>query len=113
MLFGQLQSKKKRTALLSVEDLLSELEAIKRRYGEVNGFAVNPLSSVEFSKFLSDLACGTTPAKGVGFVKRNIHFWAACAPGDVKDILEEPLPNDTGMVRICTNPPITISQNEL
>lgn len=66
-LFGQLQSRRKRSTLISVDDLLSECEEIRRRSGKVRGFAVNPLSSIDFSEVFYSLGYETKPSKHFGF----------------------------------------------
>lgn len=53
ILFGQLQSRRKRSFFLSVYDLLSQFEYIKEKYGALRDFALNSLSSVSFALYLS------------------------------------------------------------
>lgn len=55
MLFGQVQTRRKRTTLLSVDDLLSEFTAINRKSENVHGFAANPLSSIAFADVFQSL----------------------------------------------------------
>lgn len=55
MLFRQLQTRRKRSTILGIDSLLSEFESINRKIGNVQGFAVNPLSSVDFSAVVSSL----------------------------------------------------------
>lgn len=118
MLFGQWQTRRRRKTLLSIDDLLSEFENVKG--SDVHGFAVNPLSSVEFPSVFEGLGYETKPPKGFGFTKRNIHFAAACRQTakqrlccDLQRIMGPALPNEEGMVRISSSPPTSQNQNEL
>lgn len=120
MLFGQWQTRRKRSTLLSVDDLLSEFEAVKCKGGQVYGFAANPLASIEFSAVLESLGYRTKPPKDFGFIKRNIHFAAACNPVakerlgcDLKQLLGTALPDDDGMVRLSSSPPTHRRQDAL
>lgn len=120
MLFGQLQIRRQRSTILGIDALLSEFEAINRKRGSIEGFAINPLSCIDFATVLSSLGYGTKPSKDFGFVKRNIHFAAACVPGaksrlpiSTQKILGDLLPEDDGMVRICSEPPQHRPQKEL
>ena len=119
-MFGQLQTKKRRSTLISVDDLLSEFESLKRRSGRITGLAVNPLSSVDFASVFELLGYDTKPPKDFGFVKRNIHFSAACTQAAkrnlspaLKVMLGPGLPDNEGMVRISSSPPTTKAQGQL
>lgn len=120
MLFGQLQTRIKRSTLLGMDSLLTEFEQINRKSGCVQGYAVNPLSCVEFVAVLEYLGYETSPPKDFGFVKRDIHFSAACRPGakdrmpaELRNLIGESLPSEPGMVRLCSDTTATCAQNEL
>lgn len=120
ILFGQLQIRRKRCTVLGIESLLSDFELINRKNGPVQGFAMNPTASVDFSEVLAPLGYETKPPKDSSFLKRNIHFATACAPGakscltvKLKTLIGELLPSKSGMVRICSDPPSGRSQAEL
>lgn len=98
--------------MLSIDDLLNGFEDVKKKSGKVQGFAVNPLSSIDFAKVFESLGYETKPPSEFGFVKRNVHFAAACASGakqrlpvQLKQLLDDALPDDPGMVRLSTEPP--------
>ena len=120
MLFGQLQAKSKRTTLLSVDDLLHEFESINRSVGTVKGFALNPLRSIDFTEVFASLGNEMKPPKEFLFTRRNINFAGACQPrakgklgADLLKLIGPALPEQPGMVRICTNPPSGSAQEEL
>lgn len=120
MLFGQVQTRRKRSTVLGMDALLAEFQSMRRKGGSTQGFAVNPLSCVDFSVVLESLGYETKPPKDFGFVKRNIHFATACSagaihrlPSKLRYIIGEMLPVDEGMVRICTEPPSYRPQKEL
>lgn len=101
--------KAERSTLLSIDDLLSEFDAVHTRGGSVQGFAVNPLSSVDFVTILDSLGYETKPPKNFGFNKRNIHFATACRQS-AKELRS---PEDDGMVRIYSSPPSSCCEIEL
>ena len=120
MLFGQLQTRRKKSTLPGSDSLLTEFERIRRKNGKVQGYAVNPLSCADFVSNLKSLAYEIKPPKQFGFSKRNKHFSAACRPGakerlpdNLQSLIGEALPSDPGMVRICSAPPKEMQQNEL
>lgn len=112
MLFGQFQSRRRREVLFSMDDMLNGFEDVNRKSGKAQGFAINPLSAIDFAEVFQSLGYETTPPSEFGFVKRNIHFAAACAAGakqrlpvELRELLQDALPDDPGMVRISTEPP--------
>lgn len=120
MLFGQLQTRRKRTTILGIDSLLTAFESINRKSGSIHGFAVNSLSCVDFSEIFGSLGYETTPPKDFGFVKRNIHFSVACSygaqnrlPVALRNLLGDLLPSEPGMVRVCSDPPGEFRQSEL
>lgn len=120
MLFGQFQSRRRREVLLGIDDMLSGFERINRRNGNVRGFAVNPLSSIDFAAVFHSLGYETKPPADFGFVRRNIHVAGACVAGaknrlpiELRELFEPALPDDVGMVRISTEPPGDTSQMQL
>lgn len=113
MLFGQFQTLRKRTNVLGIDDLLSGFEGINRKSGNVYSFALNPLASVDFSKIFCALGYQVKPPRDFGFAKRNIHFAGACSSGaklrmphTLRQLLEDALPDDPGMVRVCSDSPL-------
>lgn len=118
-MFGQFQSRRRREVLLGFDDMLNGFEDVKRKNGEVQGFTVNPLSSIDFSAVLESLGYETKSSGELGFVKRNIHFAGACARGqnidflELKELIGDAIPDDNGMVRISTEPPRRFAQSEL
>ena len=73
---------------------------------------MNPLSSIDFAEVFASLGYATKPPPDFGFLRRNIHFAAACKPGvksrlpvDLGELFTSALPDDAGMVRISTEPP--------
>lgn len=101
-----------RQVLFGIDDLLSGFEDVKRKSGSVQGFAFNPLSSIDFAEVFKSLGYQTKPPSDFGFVKRNLHFAAACAAGakqklplDLRILMGAALPDDPGMVRVSTEPP--------
>lgn len=120
MMFGQLQIRRRRSTIIGIDALLSEFESINRNDGGIQGFAVNPLSSVDFGEVFSSLGYETKPPKDFCFVKRNIHFASACASGarerlpvELQKLMGEMLPEEEGVVRICSDPPSGCRQEEL
>lgn len=120
MLFGQFQSRRKREVLLGVDDMLSGFEHINRKTGKAHGFAVNPLSSIDFTAVFQSLGYETKPPADFGFIKRNIHFSCACVAGaknrlhsELRELLGTALPDDAGMVRLSTEPPGPTAQSQL
>ena len=112
MLFGQLQTRRIRSTLLSIDDLLSAFEKINRKFGKVQSFVINPLSSIDFFTVLETLGYQTKPPPPFGFNKRNTHFSAACRPGakkglpvELQTVFGDMLPNDPGIVRVSSSPP--------
>lgn len=84
----------------------------------MRGFALNPLSSLDFASNLESLGYATRPPKEFGFLKRNIHFAGACRPeakegleGELKTLIGPALPDIPGIVRLSTNPPSETHQN--
>lgn len=63
LIFGQLQIRRRRSTIPGIDALLSEFESINRREGNVQGFAVNPLSSVVFGEVFRSLGYETKPSK--------------------------------------------------
>ena len=120
MMFGQLQTKKQRSTLLTVDDLLIEFESMKRRSGRITGLAVTPLSSVEFASVFESLGYGTKHPKDFGFVNSNTNFSAACTQAAkrnlspaLKVMLGPGLSDNEGMVRISSSLPTTKAQEQL
>lgn len=120
MLFGQLQTRQRRTTILGIDGLLKEFESINRKCSQINGFALNPLGCVDFAQVLSNIGYETSPSKDFDFVKRNIHFAAACSPGakhhlpvTVQQLIGQMLPDERGMVRICRDAPKNCPQSAL
>lgn len=120
MLFGHFQLRRRRSTIVGIDALLSEFESLKRRSGGVQGYAFNPLSSVDFSDILNSLGYETRPPKDINFTKRNIHFAAACTPAAkahlppvLQALIGRLLPDQPGMVRIGTEPPSPLPQSEL
>lgn len=92
--------------------MLGGFEDVKRRNGSVEGFAVNPLGSINFSAVLEPLGYVIKPSQDFGFTKRNIHFAGACAAGaksrlpiELRELLSDALQDDVGIVRISSEPP--------
>ena len=120
MLFGQFQSRRRRSLLLSVDDLLDGFESINRKTGNVQGFAVNRLSCVDFATVFDMLGYETKRPQNFGFIKRNIHFAGACVAGaknrfpvELRTVLGPALPDDPGMVQIATEPPSRGPQSQI
>lgn len=120
MLFGQLQTRRKRSTVVGIDALLAEFESINRKNGTVQGYAVNPLSSCDFVAILRSLGYETSPPKDFGFVKHDIHFSAACRPGakelmpaKLRSLIGEMLPSHPGMVRLCSDTPVSCGQIEI
>ena len=120
MLFGPFQSRRRRSLLLSVDDLLDGFEIINRKTRNVQGFVVNPLSSVDFATVFDMLGYETKPPQNFGFIKRNIYFAGACVAGakntlpvELRTVLGPALPDDPGMVRIATEPPSRSPQGQI
>ena len=60
----------------------------------------------------SNLGYQVKPPTTIGFKNRNVHFAGACRPEAkarlspaLRPLLEDALPDNAGMVRICTEPP--------
>lgn len=121
MIFGQFSTRRRRSNILGIDGLLTDFSKLNvRGEASIEGFALNPLSSINFSTVLSSLGYATSPPTDFAFKQRNIHFCAACAPGakirlpeEVRTMLGSSLPDDEGMVRLCTEPPTVISQEQL
>ena len=120
MLFGQFQTRRKRSLILGIDDMLCGFEGVRRKQGSVSGFAVNPLASVEFSEVFRSLGYATKPPAEFGFNMRNIHFASACSPQakarlpvELQQLLTGLLREHAGMVRISSEPPRDIPQCEL
>ncbi len=120
-LFGHVQRRRKRSTVLGIDALLGEFEKVKKRNGgSVSGFAINPLSSIDFVQVFSSLGYSTTPHADLGFNRRNIHFAAACRAGasdalnsEIHALLSPLLPVHEGMVRLSTEPPGCASDSSL
>lgn len=119
MLFGQFQSRRRRQIILGIDDMLAAFEDVRRRNGQVEGFAVNPLASVDFAAVFASLGYETKPSPEFGFTKRNINFSGACAAGakerlpiELKELLGDALPDNVGIVRISCEPPGIRSQKQ-
>lgn len=92
---------------------------MKRRNERVEGFALNPLGSVDFAWVFASLGYVTKPAQDFRFTRRNINFAGACAagaknrlPDELRELLGDTLPNDAGMVRISSDPSGLRSQSQ-
>lgn len=113
MLFGQLQKRRKRSTILGIDGLLQEFEKIRGEHGaNIHGFAINPLSSVDFASVLRNLGYSETCHDDVGFNNRNIHFAGACTQDAksrmypyLKQLIGSCLPDDEGVVRLSSEPP--------
>lgn len=122
MLFGQLQ--KRQSTIIEIDGLLRGFECINRTGGSVEGFAVNPLSSVKLAEVFESLGYRTKPPKDFSFQKRMRlcirHFSVACVPGAVERVSPQMkrtmgnlFPSEPGMVRICSSPPDGREQSEI
>ena len=112
MLFGQFQTKRKRSTVIGIDSMLAEFEGINKRVGTVRGYAINPMASVDFGVVLGSLGYRKTPDPLFNFNRRNVHFAAACAPHvkdklnvDLRKLLGVLLPDVEGVVRISSNRP--------
>ncbi len=92
-LFGQLQRRRQRCTIVGIDALLTEFERVKKREGRVSGYAVNPLSCIDFAAVFRSLGYTEKAPPALGFCKRNVHFSAACRAG-IKETL------DTNLLRI-------------
>lgn len=61
MLFGQFQTKRRRTGIVVIYGLLSEFETVRKTKVTVCGYAVNPLGFTEFVKMFENLGYETPP----------------------------------------------------
>lgn len=80
MLFGQLQSRRKRSTLVSVDYLLTEFESLHRKTGKVRDFGVNPLSAIDFAEVLNSLGVRDETSKGVWIFETENTFRGGMRP---------------------------------
>lgn len=120
MLFGHFHSLCRRSLLLSVNDLLDGFESINRNTGNVQGFSVNPLSSVRFATVCDMLGYDREPPQIFGFTKRDIYFARPCVAGaknrfpvGLRTVLGPALSDDSRMVLIGTEPPGRSPQSQI
>lgn len=117
MLFGQLQRRRRRQVLYNIGDMFNGFEDVNRGSRNIQGFTVNPLSSIDFAEVFKSLGYETKPASEFLFIKRNNHFSAEGSaeakqrmPVELREVLSDALPNDPGMVRISTEQPTGLLQ---
>ena len=69
LLFGHFQRRSNQTIIVGIDDLLSTFEGIRGRHGRsVSGFALNPLSSVDYVQVLTSLGYATKVDPSFSFI---------------------------------------------
>ena len=115
MLFGHFQKRSNQTIIVGIEDLLSTFETIRgRQGGSVSGFALNPLSSIEYVQVLTSLGYTSKIDPSFSFIMRIPYISGACTTEarnrmrpdnpDLEQLIGSLLPDEYGMERISSEP---------